>query len=151
MCKKQAKFILAAIWLLIQSSSVVAQLAASKPILLNSGIIRTNNNTEAWAVDQAKFPVQVLAQFQQLPGEQEQNLLRQHGMLLQQYIPEQAYIAVMSRKIDATILRNAGVIFISGVAAEWKTGTALRNLLPTAHNDVEVNVHSLSRPADNPS
>ena len=140
MCKKQAKFILAAIWLLIQSSSVVAQLAASKPILLNSGIIRTNNNTEAWAVDQAKFPVQVLAQFQQLPGEQEQNLLRQHGMLLQQYIPEQAYIAVMSRKIDATILRNAGVIFISGVAAEWKTGTALRNLLPTAHNDVEVNV-----------
>ena len=35
MCKKLAKFILAAIWLLIQSSSAVAQLAARKPVLLN--------------------------------------------------------------------------------------------------------------------
>lgn len=140
MGKKQAKYILAAIWLLIQSSPAVAQVAAHKPVLLNSGTIQTYNNVAEWTAAQTKFPVQVLTQFQRLPGAEQQNLLRQHGILLQQYIPENAYIAVVSGKIDVAILRSAGVIFISEVAAGWKTGASLKQSLPTVQKDVEVNV-----------
>lgn len=129
-------------FLLLYGNTVYGQAIAHKPLLLKSGKVTTYNNVSSWAAQPAKYPLQVLMQFAQLPSAAQRELLANSGVELVQYVPDHAYVGIVNKKTGAAILLNAGVIFITNVAPDWKSGAAVKQ---QAGEVLELNVSFLDK------
>lgn len=95
----------------------------TQPILLNKKKIYPKHNIADWLSEQGtmKLPAQVIIQFAQLPNEAEKRQLKAMGVELLQYLPENAYTALLYRKPKADFLKSAGAVFITYTSVDWKT------------------------------
>ncbi len=133
----------ALVLLLLVPGTLYGQAIVHKPLLLKSGKVTTYDNVGTWAAQQSKYPLQVIVQFAKLPSPAQKDALTYAGLELIQYIPDNAYIAIVSKKVEAVALQNAGIIFISDVAPGWKTGNALNEQIDAAGEVLELNVSFL--------
>ncbi|HEY9177521.1 MAG TPA: hypothetical protein VIN07_07520, partial [Flavipsychrobacter sp.] len=131
------------IFLFGSGSFAYGQAIVHKPVLLKQGTIKTYNNVSEWAARQSKYPTQVFVQFAKLPSASQKESLAQSGTELVQYIPENTWVAIVSKKADAQVLQSAGAIFVTDVNPGWKQGPALQEQLNTAQEMLELSVSFL--------
>lgn len=110
----------ALILLLFACNTTYGQAIVHKPLLLKGGRVITHNNVNEWAALQHKYPMQVVVQFAKLPSAEQRQLLKASGVEVLQYIPENAFVAVVDKRVDAVALHNAGVIYVGDVQAGLK-------------------------------
>lgn len=122
---KQFANYIASILLLLACNVTYGQAIVHKPLQLKGGNVTTYNNVNTWAVQQHKYPVQVLVQFAKLPSAEQRQLLKTSGVDALQYIPENAFVTIINRQVDALVLQNAGIIFMTDVNPDWKMGEAV--------------------------
>lgn len=134
-----------AMLMLLVSFGAGAQIVTNKPIYLNSGTMRTDNNAAEWlnnAATDAKLPMQVLVQFTGIPTKDIQQQLKQSGVSLLQYIPDNAYIAVISTLPPLSTLQQSGIRFITHVPADWKLSDELKHEVKTGKGDIVITILS---------
>lgn len=120
-----------------------AQAITNKQIFLNGITLRGGNNVADWHTDaarNAKLPVQVLIQFNVVPGRDVYEKLAKSGLVLMQYIPDNAYVAVMYKLPVLDELQQAGVVFVTNTLADWKMSAELKNAINVEQKDIEVDV-----------
>lgn len=140
---------IALVILLLACNTIYGQAIVNKPLYLKGGKVITHNNVSAWTAQQHKYPVQVLVQFAQLPSSAQRQLLTNSGVDVYQYIPDNAFVAVVNKQVGAIALQNAGIIYVADVNPGWKMGQSVAeqkgevlelnvSFLPTLHEDEAI-------------
>ena len=124
-------------------SSAQSQVIATNQVYIKNGIINTHDNTEEWLKNNSgkiKLPVQVLLQFDVLPGQDVREQLQGKGISLMQYIPHNAYVAILYKYPELKVLKNARVKFIDHLATGLKISDELKNNIPVAKGNLDITV-----------
>lgn len=119
--------------LFFASKNVTGQGSDKHKILLKSGEISLTKNIEQSTLllgKSARSNAQkmlVILQFIDIPSDSQKKTLKEAGVELLEYIPENSYSAVANSSIDASVLTQSGVVAIFQPQAEHKMGTDLMN------------------------
>lgn len=97
----------------------VGQGVVRSTVLLKSDISPELKTPAVWLQNHNnEYPCQVLLQFHQLPSAETRNYLKEHGVVFADYIPDNAYIAILQSKPEATIFTS--IKYVADVLPEWK-------------------------------
>jgi len=123
-------------------TDIVAQPYVSKRIYLKSGAINTTNNVSAWLSNNkpqaVKLPMQVLMQFDVVPQADRIAVLKEKGISLQLYIPDNAYTAILFKYPSAEVLNASGVKFMMNLGADQKMSDDLKGAMQTNNEEIEL-------------
>jgi hypothetical protein len=128
--------------------------AISQPIRLKSRTFEPEKNINSFdGVSLAKKNSQfegksfVVLQFSKIPSATEKVMLKEAGIELQQYVPDNAYTAVITGTLKAEVLKQYNAVAVFELAATDKMSHRLtgKNSIPAwakkEHNKVDVIVH----------
>lgn len=124
----------------------VAAAQDSKPqslIRLKTGAVAPEENVREWINSAGKnvttkAPAQVLLHFTTLPGAEQKETLKQNGITLLDYLPDNTYIAIVKSQPDADKLASLAVNSIITNKAEWKADNYLWKKVNKEKGAVEV-------------
>lgn len=129
-----------------------AQKKSGNNIYLNGTTISAEANTGAWFPEFAsKKDVQVQAiivRFDKLPDERDKATLKRNGLELQDYLPDNAFTALIYPTANIKALIEFGPQFIVYIKPEWKIEPALYTLLKGPGRELNVLI-SLAKTSDN--
>jgi Subtilase family/Secretion system C-terminal sorting domain len=107
----------------------VAAQAQQHSIYLKSGTLHPEANAARWMdsinATPAHEPVQVLVHFATLPTPQQKEQLRQCGISLSDYLPDDTYHAIIRGAVDKDKALGAPIYSITNVRPEWKADSYL--------------------------
>jgi subtilisin family serine protease len=116
--------------------------AQQRKIYLRDNLLTTSNNIQQWVNAKSKTantqPQTLIVQFSSLPTESEKIALKQKGIHLNAYLPDNAYFAVVNAGADVSALKNTGAFFITDVRPEWKIDREFYNSIPKSNEKVNV-------------
>lgn len=121
-----------------------AQVANEKhDISLKSGTITTAPNAGRWLDSmsshaQTNEPVQVLIHFNGLPAKAQRESLKQNGIILLDYIPENTFTALVQFPLDRAAVLAMPVHSFINTKPEWRSSDYLWKQLSTKKGQVEV-------------
>jgi hypothetical protein len=112
-------------------------------IRLKSGVISPSANAHAWldSISNARTtgePVLVLMHFNSLPTKEQRVMLQQSGIMLQDYIPDNTFYALVQQPVNAANIRSLPVHSITGIQPEWKADNYLWKKVNSNKGAVEV-------------
>lgn len=89
--------------------------------------IATTDNVADWTKQHKtiKEPTQVLVQFSLLPNGSTKQIFADNGIELLDYIPDNAYVAILNKGAKTSILNNYA-IYISNFSSDWKIGIRVK-------------------------
>ncbi len=104
-----------------------AQVNSTSYIYINGQKIAGSNNIEQWVNEHLNInsPQQVLLQFRELPSDEVREQLKGKGIHLQDYIPDNAFIATVCENADVTILRYVKASYILQYQPKWKISKSI--------------------------
>jgi hypothetical protein len=130
----KTSFRLLTAFLLLCAGAVSAQKTAFS-LHFKDGLVQSATNLSAARVDSfnnhaIRFKNKTIAvlQFENLPTEALRKELSVNGIELLEYIPQQAYLASITGKLNETLLQQWGVRMITGLAPKQKMHPALAKL-----------------------
>jgi len=111
-------------------------------IHLKSGNVAPEPNAAAW-IDATNSqvrvqPVQVLIHFSSLPSKEHRELLRQNGVTLLDYIPDNTYTAIIQGPLDQDKILSVPIHSIIDSKAEWKADGYMWKKIAKTEGQVEV-------------
>ena len=119
-----------------------AQPYVSKRVYLKGATVNATSNVTDWLhsnrPDAIKLPVQILVQFNALPGADKKELLKREGIALMEYIPDNAYTAILNKYPSAELLNNAGIQFVMNVDVDLKLSDDLKAAIQTTQEELDV-------------
>lgn len=125
-------------------ANVYAQALVKKRIYLNNETIYAGNNIQDWlaehTIGQSKLPLQVLLQFDVLPGAEVKAQMKRAGIALMQYIPDNAYTAVLHEYPKLEMLKAARIGFIKDISDSWKMSAAVKVAMQTSEEEIELSI-----------
>ena len=105
----------------------------AKPIYLKNQTVRISKSANQWFNDflasGKASPAQVIIQFPALPDAATIELLKSNGILLQQYLPDNNYIAIVRPPLNTAAIVEIKINGIIDVAPDWKIDQSLKQLL----------------------
>lgn len=121
----------------------VGQVALGSPtIYLKSGAIKAPANTVAWldsfSAHNDGTPVQVLVSFSKLPSPADKETLRQNGVTLLDYLPENTYTAVIQPNVLREVVMSFPLLGITNTRAEWKSNDFIWDGLTGQKGNTEI-------------
>ena len=129
--------------LMCLATSTSAQLVDNNYIYLKGQRLSAVNNIDDWLEhDQpkVKFPTQLLLQFQRIPSEEEKNVLHNAGVVLQDYVPERAYTAIVYHPVTKELFELNNIKFVTLVQENWKCASDVLQLVQTNTKQIELNI-----------
>lgn len=122
----------------------IAQVTPTHTIHLKAGDINTSANATAWFAASRekrignKEPVQALIQFDKIPTAQQIQILKQNGITLYDYLPDNAYNAIIdySANVDAALQTN--IYSITETKPEWKADYFVWKQVRANNKSVEI-------------
>jgi hypothetical protein len=125
-------------------SAAVAQTAGEHKIRLKSGDIAVPvMNARKWADSTlisggTKEPTQVLIHFATLPTNEQRDSLRQSGITLLDYIPDNTFSAIIQTAANPLALKSASAYAIINTQPEWKADNALWRKVNSEKGSINV-------------
>src|SRR6185312_15970414 len=124
-------------------SSTMAQSAGGHRVRLKSGdIVVSAMNARKWAdstvSEGIRQPTQVLIHFATLPTKEQRDSLRQSGITLLDYIPDNTFSAVMQTASNPLALKSTAIYAVINTQPEWKADNALWRKVNTEKGTVNV-------------
>lgn len=127
-CKRLSLFF---IFLLLASTTVnvFGQAYVQKKIYIKGAQINATYNIDSWLNSNSPIstPQLVLIQFSSLPTEAAKQQLAESGVVLNDYIPDNAYIAKLDKQTDINVLRSTNAYYIQEFDVNWKIDDRLKN------------------------
>ncbi len=127
------------IFLLLLSASLVNAQHADYQLYLQNEVVTLSENSNAFwqnpdfsESDFFEGKAYRIMQFLQVPNSAERGKLQRDGVLLLDYLPERAYVAVFEKQAKYDFLRKYKIRSISKLKKEWKINKAL---LPNTSGD----------------
>ncbi|MBS1690268.1 MAG: hypothetical protein JSS96_16175, partial [Bacteroidetes bacterium] len=117
------------LFLLLFCGSARAQNDKGNIIHLNSGPVHTDANAARWMDSVGKVtskqPLQVLIQFYNIPSEQERMSLKMNGVVLEDYVQDNAFVCIIKLPLNTSLINTANLHSIVPVSGEWKGASYL--------------------------
>jgi Subtilase family/Secretion system C-terminal sorting domain len=134
--------------LLVAHHTFAQEEKAQHVIRLNSGPVPAPANASIWldsmsALPIDKEPTQVMIHFTKLPTEAERAALKQNGITIFEYIPDNTFSAVVKFPLNKEQVLAAPVYSIVAPKPEWKAGAYLWKTVNAQKGTVEVLVSFL--------
>lgn len=106
------------------SGSLSAQEKTSPTVYLKGAEFVPAPNASQWidsiATSKITAPIQVLIQFSSIPTQQQRDLMHENGIVLKDYIPDNAFIAIIQSPKNLNNISSLPIRNISMVKADWK-------------------------------
>ena len=142
--KKQIHYIYITLLFALLGTQVFAQRANQTHIVhLKSAELTLPQNGWKWLdsmthVAASNEPVQVLVHFNELPTAQQKDALKQSGITLYDYIPDNTYTAFIQLPVNTSLLNSVSLYSIVQMKAEWKADDYLWRKVNAQEGAVEV-------------
>ena len=112
-------------------------------ILLKSGTITATPNAAGWldsmaATKNTEEPIMVFIHFNSLPDQSQQESLKQHGVSLLEYIPENTFIAHVQFPVDKEAILELPIHSFINSKPEWKSSEYVWGLVKNKIGGIEV-------------
>ncbi|MCD6011557.1 MAG: family serine peptidase [Flavipsychrobacter sp.] len=109
-------------------------------VYLHTGAVTIPSNAAAWIDSTAaqREPVQAIVHFSALPTEEQKKAMQQNGITLIDYIPDNAYTAIVYPPLDKEILLSFPVYGFANARPEWKVSSYVWNEVAMGNNEVEI-------------
>ncbi len=118
--------------------------------VLTQHVLKLKNNTIHLAADAAKWidsiskqptaknPLPVMLHFTTLPTAAQRKIMEQNGILLQDYIPDNTYSALLQPRIDKATITSLPIYSIINIKPEWKADDRLWQSLNTKTGATDI-------------